>query len=114
MKYLIFIAVFFPNLIFAQIDVKKSFKKMGLDEENVVRSNENILLFPRMFVYNKSEPDSAAYFGCISTDKNSFKSYFEGDGENVLKLNVGKTIIRQVGDYSDSIEVLSLNDLKIN
>jgi hypothetical protein len=91
------------------MDLDKSLMKLGLDKQSVVRSNQDVILYPRGFIYDLNQPDSVTYFGCISTDRNSIESYFAG--ESTLKFSSGSIMIRQVGEHSDSIKMLALNEL---
>lgn len=94
------------------MSLSKSLKKMGLDKKSVVRSSENILLYPRIYIYDRNQLDSVAYFGCISNDKKSFISYFENNAKGVIKLKIGGSpLVREAGEYADSIKTLPLNTL---
>jgi hypothetical protein len=108
MKTVLLFLTFLPLYLNAQMSFDKSIKKLGLDIDKVIYTNETVLLYPRGLIYDLSNPDSVTYFGCLSTDKTSFVNYFENSSES-LKLKVGSKINRIAGEFTDSIYMEKIN-----
>ncbi|HBS87085.1 MAG: hypothetical protein A2W91_02615 [Bacteroidetes bacterium GWF2_38_335] len=94
------------------MEEQKALKKLGVKNQDIVVSHEQILLYPRDLIYSILEPDSVGYLSCISTNRNEFKSYFENNFLS-YKVPVGSVVIRGSGDYIDSVKFDSLKNLSL-
>ena len=82
----------------------KSIKKLGIEEENVVYTNESVVMFPRTLIYDLKSPDSVSYLGCMGSDRKQFVQYFENNAAAV-KIPVTKQLKRVAGEYVDSFQL---------
>lgn len=113
-KYiLIYILIFLSHgKLTAQESMKKALEKLCITENELIKSNESIFLFPTGFLYSTDQPDSIVYLGCLSTDQSTFLNYFEKKNETFL-FPSGSKIMRQVGDTTYTILMENLTQ-KIN
>ena len=108
MKKLLIIAFgLIPLLLIAQKDLSKKLKKLGLQESEVVYTDESILFFPRIFIYDVDAPDSVCYLSCFSTDRGHLTEYFE-DNSKPLNFVTESIVLRVAAGYTDTIKMESL------
>ncbi|UKN02931.1 hypothetical protein K6119_05310 [Paracrocinitomix mangrovi] len=103
-KALLILIFTYVGFAYGQMKFDKCLKKLGLTKESVVYTDENVILFPRGFVYNLSDKDSLTYLGCLSSDQEDFENAIENTSH---KQNIGRKIIRQGYGVNDTIAVES-------
>ncbi|MDD4217734.1 MAG: hypothetical protein PHZ24_10425 [Bacteroidales bacterium] len=108
MKYLLLIIISSLFVLSSVDTVSQNYRRMRLDPNDIVLSDEKVLLFPRGFIYKTNEPDSAFYFGCFSQDCKSVIDFIEND---IGKMEpCGNTVLRGYVDFCDSIKIESFQD----
>ncbi|MDD4149323.1 MAG: hypothetical protein PHE33_04785 [Bacteroidales bacterium] len=86
----------------------QNYRRLRLDEGDIVVSDEKVLLFPRGLIYKTSEPDSVFYFGCFSQDRKDVVNFIEN---GIGKMHpCGNLVLRGYEDFCDSIKIESFQD----
>lgn len=104
MKSILLISLFFPFILSAQMSLDECLKKLKIQENEVVSSNESVLMFPRSFIYSTTQTDSAVYLSCLSKDKKQFVSYFENTFYAEF-FPIRSMILRSAGTFVDTVIV---------
>lgn len=104
MKTFVTLLLLLPVFGLTQMSFEKSVKKLGIETSNVIFTKETITIYPRGFIYDRSQPDSVFYFGCISSDQKDFTNYFE-QIHSIKKLQIETTLNRIAGEYVDAIKL---------
>lgn len=106
-KVLLIIFTLFNVSIYAQSNIDECIENLKVEKSNVVLSKESIMFYPRGFIYNLNEPDSIFYFGCMKSDCENVKLYF--DDKIKRKKPINQKIIRGYQQYSDTIYLESID-----
>jgi len=104
-KLLLVISIIFSLMFVA---TTQNLRRLRLDTQDLVLSEEKVLLYPLGFIYKTAEPDSAFFFSCFSQNKESVSKFIEG-GEGKMFAS-GHLVLRGYDDYLDTLQIESLND----
>lgn len=108
LKVFLLLIALIPFSIYSQNTTEENIKKLRLEKSDVAFSKESFLLYPRGFIYSLNNPDSVYYLGCLSSDINNVKTYFEYKTTSKSPLN--NNISRSCGDDSEIIRIIPLED----
>ncbi len=106
-KFFVFVGILLacsPNTNFV---TGQSLRRMNLDPEDFVISDEKVNVFPLGFIYEISEPDSVFFFGCFNSNRKDVIDYIEND--KGLKHPSDKHVVRVYGDFCDTVKFEPFN-----